>query len=264
MKSSNEPSPGRTKPAKNSDSEAYGAFAYAYDRGLGQRFFKAARRMLDDAVERYPTPKRTHLDLACGTGLAMQYFRKQGWKSTGVDASFAMLSLARRRAPRVVGSDMRALPFRGRFARITCLYDSLNHMLDRDDLVAAFRSVRSVMDHDSLFFFDVNHPDIYPAVWGIAEPYVAKGDDYLLEIATSYKAREKMGRALVTGWAEIGGTKVEIRETHRQRAYSEKEITAALGEGGMRAVEVLDFDPYDEAGAVDAGGVKLFFIAAAI
>ncbi|HEX6161131.1 MAG TPA: class I SAM-dependent methyltransferase, partial [Thermoanaerobaculia bacterium] len=255
MKSSNEQSPGRTKSqTKPSESEAYGAFAYAYDRGLGQRFFRSARRVLDDVVDRYPTPKRTHLDLACGTGLAMQYFRRSGWKSTGVDASFAMLSLAKKRGPRVVTSDMRALPFRGKFARITCLYDSLNHMLERDDLLAAFASVREVMDHDSLFLFDVNHPDIYPAVWGIAEPYVATGDDYRLEIATSYKKREKLGRALVTGWAKIGGTKVEIQETHRQRAYSEKEITTALGEGGMRAVEVLDFDPYDEAGEVDAGG----------
>lgn len=262
MKSSSEPSPG---PAKSrSDSEAYGAFAYAYDRGLGQRFFRAARRMLDDVLERYPTPKRTHLDLACGTGLALQYFRKHGWKTTGVDASFAMLSYAKKRAPRVVTSDMRTLPFRGKFARITCLYDSLNHMLEREDLVAAFRAVRGVMDHDSLFVFDVNHPDIYPAVWGIAEPYVATAEDYRLEIATSYRKREKLGRAQVSGWANIGGTRVEISETHRQRAYSEKDITGALHEGGMRAVEVLDFDPYDEAGAVDAGGVKLFFIAAPI
>jgi predicted TPR repeat methyltransferase len=71
--------------------EAYGAFAYAYDRALGERFFRAAQRMLDDLLAKYPTPKRTHLDLACGTGLVVDYFRTRGWKSTGVDASVAML-----------------------------------------------------------------------------------------------------------------------------------------------------------------------------
>lgn len=240
--------------------EAYGAFAYAYDKALGERFFRAAKRMLDEILERYPTPKRTHLDLACGTGLALKAFREKGWKSAGIDASVAMLQVARRRAPRVAAGDLRALPLRGKFARITCLYDSLNHMLDAEDLEAAFRSVRGVMDADSLFLFDVNHPEIYPEVWGISEPFVAKGPDYLLEIATSYRSREKIGRANVTGWAKLGGERVPINEHHRQRAYSEKEIVKLLDAAGMVAEEVIDFDPYGEAEAVNAATVKLFFV----
>lgn len=245
-------------------SEAYGAFAYAYDQGLGDRFFQAVRRMLANALAKYPTPKRTHLDLACGTGLAIEYFRGKGWKSVGVDASFAMLALARRRAPLVAVGDLRAIPLRRKFARITCLYDSLNHMTDREDLVAAFRSVRDVMDHDSLFLFDMNHPDAYRAVWAMADPYIASGDGYHLEIATSYRARERTGHALVTGWALRGETKVEIRETHTQRAYTETEIEKALAEGGLAPVEVIDFDPYGEIDELDAEGVKLFFVCRAV
>ncbi|HEX2062042.1 MAG TPA: class I SAM-dependent methyltransferase [Thermoanaerobaculia bacterium] len=241
-------------------SEAYGAFAYAYDRALGERFFAAVRTLVDDALERYPTPKRTHLDLACGTGLAVADFRKRGWTSTGLDASVEMLDIARPRATRLVAGDLRALPLRGTFARITCLYDSLNHLLDANDLAAAFRSVRGVMGEDSLFLFDMNHPEIYPAVWGISEPFVAAGKDYRLEIATSYRSREKIGRALVTGWAKIGGKKIDIREQHRQRAYSEREIQKALDAARLAPIDVIDFDPYGEAQAVDASTVKLFFI----
>jgi SAM-dependent methyltransferase len=241
-------------------SEAYGAFAYAYDKALGERFFKAVRRLLDDLLARYPTPKRTHLDLACGTGLTVASFRRDGWKSVGVDASVEMLAAARRRAPGLIAGDFRALPLRRKFARITCVFDSLNHLLDRDDLVAAFRAVRSVMDDDSLFLFDMNHPEIYPAVWGISDPFVAKGPDYHLEIGTTYRAREKLGRATVSGWAEVGGKRVVIREQHRQRAYSEREIVAALAEAQLVPVEVLDFDPYEERDSVDAPTVKLFFV----
>lgn len=241
-------------------SEAYGAFAYAYDKGLGERFFDAVRRMLDAALDKYPTPKRTHLDLACGTGLTIAYFRKHGWKSIGLDASMEMLALARPRAPQLVAGDLRALPLRRRFARITCLYDSLNHLTDRKDLVAAFRAVRGVLDHDGLFLFDVNHPDIYRAVWGMSEPFVAEGNDYRLEIATSYRARERTGHALVTGWAEVGGEKVEIHERHTQRAYAESDIEKALAEAGLATVEVIDFDPYGEIDDLDAEGVKLFFV----
>ena len=240
--------------------EAYGAFAYAYDKALGERFVKAVRRLLEDLEREYPTPKRTHLDVACGSGLAVQYFRKRGWKSVGIDASMEMLRVARSRSPRVVGADFRALPFRSKFARVTCLYDSLNHLLDPADLQAAFHSIRSVMDEDSLFLFDVNHPEIYPEVWGIAEPYVSKGRDYHLEIATTYRKREKLGRAAVTGWANIKGTRVEIREQHLQRAYTEREITKLLAAAGLAPVDVLDFDPYGEADDIEATTVKLFFI----
>lgn len=240
-------------------SEAYGAFAYAYDQALGARFFKAVRRLLDASLDHHPTARRTHLDIACGTGMAVEYFRERGWKSVGVDASLPMLQMA---GGGVCG-DMRRLPFRRCFARITCLYDSLNHLLDPQDLVAAFRSIRGVMDDDSLFLFDVNHPDIYPEVWGLTDPFVSTGLDHHLEIATTYRARERMAGAAVSGWAMIHGKRVNIAERHRQRAYSEREITKALAEAGLAPVDVIDFDPYGEAEDVDAATVKLFFIARA-
>ena len=242
--------------------EYYDAFAYAYDKGLGERFFKAARRILEQVLTRYPSRKKTHLDIGCGTGLALQFFRRQGWKSIGVDASLPMLTLARSRGP-VVGGDFRALPIRRRFARITCLYDSLNHLKARSDLVAAFRSVATVMDRNSLFLFDMNHPDIYPEIWGMNEPYVAEGPEFRLEMATAYRKRDSTGLALVTGWARLPtGGRVEIHERHEQRAYSEAEIVDALQEAGLKSLEVIDFDPFNEADTLDARGVKFFFVCA--
>ena len=255
--------------------EAYGAFAYAYDRALGARFFRAVRTLLDQTLERYPTPRRPHLDVACGTGLALAYFRERGFRSVGVDASLSMLrgaaavsaAVARgadgaaAAAPRIVAGDMRRLPLRRSFARVTCLYDSLNHLLDAADLSAAFRSIRGVMDDDSLLLFDMNHPDIYPEVWGLSDPYVASGSDFHLEIATTYRKRERIGRASVTGWATVAGQRVDIREQHRQRAYSEREIAASLDSAGLVPVDVVEFDPYDEARDADAPTVKLFYVA---
>lgn len=240
---------------------AYDAFAFAYDKALGERFFRSARRLLAKLLSRYPTRERTHLDVACGTGLTVEFFRSRGWTSVGVDASLPMLAVARERTRRLVAGDFRALPLRGTFARITCLYDSLNHLKNRSDLVAAFRAVRSVMSRESLFFFDMNHPDIYPEVWGMKEPFVAEGVGYHLEIATTFRSRDGIGRALVTGWAmpQRGG-RVEIHETHEQRAYTEREIIESLSDSGLSTIEVIDFDPYNEADTIEGDGVKLFFV----
>ena len=240
---------------------AYDAFAYAYDQALGERFFRSARRLLTRLLDQYPAVDKTHLDLACGTGLAMEFFAARGWKSVGVDASLPMLSVARRRTSRVAAADFRALPLRGTFTRITCLYDSLNHVKDRSDLVAVFRGVHRLMSDRSLFFFDMNHPDIYPAVWGMKEPYVASGPGFHLEMATAFRRRDATGLALISGWALLpAGHRVEISERQEQRAYSEREIVESLGEVGLTPIDVIDFDPFKDSEDLHAKGVKLFFI----
>ena len=238
--------------------ETYGAFAYAYDKALGERYFRAIRRRLDEVIERFSVPEaKTHLDVACGTGLAMRHLARRGFVTTGIDLSLPMLRMARARAPRLIAADARALPLVRRFSLVTCLYDALNHMLDREDLVAAFREVARVMDEGALFVFDMNHPDIYPVVWGMKEPFEEEGDDFALAIATSWHPRKRLGRALVRGWRRLPtGERVEIRERHEQWSYDEAEITAALADASLTPVETRTFDPYGEGRAV-----KVFCVA---
>jgi SAM-dependent methyltransferase len=219
------------------------------------------RRVLDDVLYKYPAGVKTHLDLACGTGYAIEYFEKRGFRSTGVDASLPMLAVGRKRASRLIAADIRALPLRRTFARITCLYDSLNHMQAREDLVAAFVNVRKAMNAESLFFFDMNHPDIYPAVWGMREPFISDGPEHHLEIATKYERRAKRAIGVVSGWAALAnGERVAILETHEQHAWSERQIRACLSDAKIEVVELIDFDPFQEIESVDAAGVKLFFV----
>src|SRR2546423_2684420 len=232
--------------------EAYDAFAYAYDQALGERFFRAIRRLLNRVLAANPARERTHLDVACGTGLAMQYFQERGYKSVGVDLSISMLQIARRRSARAILGDMRALPLRRKFARVTCLYDSLNHL---NELDTAFAAISNVLADDGLFIFDVNHPDVYPEIWGNDEPFVADGEALHLEMATKYRRRDRIAQAMVTGWAVVGGRRVAIRERRQQRAFSEREIIAALASAGLAPQEMTEFDPYAE-----GRSGKLFFV----
>lgn len=232
--------------------EAYGDLAYAYDQALGERFFRSVRRLLNRVLTARPTRDRTHLDVACGTALAMQYFEERGYESVGVDLSLPMLQIARRRAKRLIAADMRALPLRRPFARVTCLYDSLNHL---QELQTVFAAIRDVLADDGLFLFDVNHPDIYPDIWGNDEPFIADGEDFHLEMATKYRSRDRIAQAMVTGWAEVGGERVAIRERRQQRAYSEREIIDSLASASLVPEEMIEFDPYGE-----GRSVKLFFV----
>jgi SAM-dependent methyltransferase len=239
--------------------EAYDAFAYAYDQALGSRFFEAILPRLDAILDRYPTNERTHLDVACGTGKIVQHFRATGWKSWGIDASLAMLEIAKSRTPALICGDFRELPLQATFSRITCMYDSLNHLRMRNELVATFRSIAKRMDKDSIFIFDMNHPAAYETVWATTEPYLAVGADYRLEMATTFRTRDARAKALITGWAEVAGKRVEIREVREQRAWNEREISESLSDAGLVPLEVTAFDPYAEEGD-ELDPVKLLFV----
>ncbi len=239
--------------------DSYGAFAWAYDQALGIPFFEKVEPLLESLLDLYGPGRGTHLDLACGTGLACEYFTSRGFVSTGVDGSWPMLAIARKRCTRLFAADLRGLSLRGNFDRITSLYDSLNHLLDADDLLSLFLKVHSLMDTDGLFWFDVNHPDIYPSVWGAAEPFVAQGDDFLLSLATRYSRVRKHAAAHVTGWAMVNGKRVEIDEHHEQRPYNRRELEKLLGKAGLKPVEIILFDPFQQ-GRDFGSPAKMFFV----
>lgn len=240
--------------------ESYDAFAYAYDAGLGSTFFEVIEPLLRDVVDRYDDSSRIHLDLACGTGFATQWFAANGYRSFGLDLSLPMLQIARSRTARVVASDMRQPGLKRRFSRVTSLYDSLNHLLSESDLERTFREVHDVMTDDGLFLFDMNHPNAYDEVWSLVEPFVAEGDDFRLEIATRYDRRVGRAHGHVTGWARRNGSRVEIDEMHEQRPYGEKTISRLLRASGLQPIELLHFDPFGQGSSRGKPKIKMFFV----
>lgn len=240
-----------------SSDEAYGAFAYAYDAALGAAFFENLLPHLERVWGRAPKCE-THLDLACGTGHLLDWFARRGVHSLGLDASVPMLAIARARSRRIVAADFVRVPLRASFDLVTCVYDSLNHVLDLDSLVAVFREVRRMLTEHGLFWFDMNHPSAYTSVWSVAEPFVSEGESHRLEIATAYERATRRGTGWVRGWAECDGTRLAIDEIHYQRAYSDREIRLALSRAGLRVIEMFRFDPF----GTTSRPVKFFFVVA--
>jgi len=98
-----------------------------------------------------------HLDAACGTGTLLKRLRRAGWHSVGCDLSPAMVRTGQRDYPRVpcAVADLRALPFTGVFDFATCLFDSVNFLLDTCDLEKAFAEISAALKEGGLFYFDV-------------------------------------------------------------------------------------------------------------
>ena len=98
-------------------------------------------------------PGFRHLDVGCGTGVLLTMLRAAGWKSVGLDLSYAMLQVSHH--PRTICGDMRALPVGPHFDCITCLFDSVNFVVDEDDLRATMAEFARALRPGGLLYFDV-------------------------------------------------------------------------------------------------------------
>ena len=146
---------------RSAPAEAYLGFSWAYDEALGRAFHRSLEPFLDSILDSVGLAGGTHLDLACGTALSADYFRRRGFQETGVDASISMLEIASQRSPSLVCGDIRAIPIRARFDLVTAFYDSLNHVMDREGLDCVFTGVARLLGPSGWFVFDVNHPDAF-------------------------------------------------------------------------------------------------------
>ncbi len=178
------------------------------------------------------------LDLGCGTGSPTLYLAEHV-PVVGLDASRNMLDVAReklasRKVPLVQG-DFRALPFgSGTFSTVFSMFDSLNNLLSKEDLLQTFREVYRVLQPGGLFTFDVNTPWVLQHFWGDDEKVKEVGD--LVSIwRTRYDRHRRRARLWITVFVptEIPGIYERLDEVHIERGWDRTELDHGLREAGF-------------------------------
>jgi SAM-dependent methyltransferase len=136
----------------------YDAFAPHYDDFTAASDYETWTRHVLEVADRLGLRGRNLLDLACGTGKSFMPFLRRGFAVTACDVSAAMLAEAARKAPEaaLIHEDVRALGSVGRFDLVTCFDDSLNYLLDEDDLARALESAAGNLAPHGLLLFDLN------------------------------------------------------------------------------------------------------------
>ena len=150
-------SPPLAKKRNSEDHAGWDEYAPFYDwenaQTLGRRdvpFWRSAALAADGPV----------LELGCGTGRIVAPLARAGVHLVGIDRSFPMLALARRRiararlSPRVrlIRGDIRAVPCPdSAFAMVMAPYGVLQSLLRERDLAATLGSVRRVLRRGGTF-----------------------------------------------------------------------------------------------------------------
>ena len=115
-----------------------------------------------DAEEVLDAERNLVVDLGCGTGTLTELMYLKGYDMIGVDASESMLNIAMEKKEKsgseilYLQQDMRELELYGTVGTIFSVCDSLNYILDEDELLEVFSLVNNYLFPGGIFIFDFN------------------------------------------------------------------------------------------------------------
>ena len=160
--------------------------------------------------------------------------------------------------------DMRSFELYGTVRAVVSVCDSLNYLLEEEELAACFRLVSNYLDPKGIFFFDFNTRYKYETVIGdsvIAENredcsfiwenyFDPEGgiNEYDLTVFVKNRERSERGLELFSRFQEV----------HFQRGYTLEEIKSLLGRAGLSFVRAYDADTLGE---VTAQSERIYCVA---
>jgi ubiquinone/menaquinone biosynthesis C-methylase UbiE len=141
----------------------YDSYARFYDLDFGEA--KADLPMLQQFAVRCGSPI---LELGCGTGRVLLPLVRQGQQVTGIDASPAMLDVARRKLAAekltaratLVQQEMLELDVDGRFNLAFAAINTFMHLATTDDQLAALDRIYRHLNPGGLLVLDLFNPDL--------------------------------------------------------------------------------------------------------
>ena len=153
--------------------EAYTGFAEVYDLFMDNVPYQEWSRYLIGLLKEHQVSEGLVLELGCGTGRMTRLLSQAGYDMIGVDSSEEMLQIARQTQwnqtegegadvgqdqPDILYllQDMREFELYGTVKAVVCVCDSLNYILEEEELLTVFRLVNNYLDPGGVFIFDMN------------------------------------------------------------------------------------------------------------
>ena len=252
--------------------EAYTDFAMVYDTFMDETPYEQWCEFLMELFRKYGAQKddtrqensavmdnlrqerNTVLDLGCGTGTLTELLARRGYDMIGIDLSEEMLRIAVDKRERsgldilYLCQDMRELELYGTVGAVVSVCDSVNYLLEEDDVVQTFRLVNNYLYPEGLFIFDFNTIYKYAEVSGDATIAEDREECSFIWENTYYEEERINEYDLSIFVREEGDRYRKFQETHLQRGYSLKEMRGMVEAAGLLFVDAIDADTHEEPG----------------
>lgn len=251
--------------------EAYTGFAQVYDTFMDDTPYEEWCDYLVGLLEKYrennyiietdddvtkanlQQEQNSILDLGCGTGTLTELFARQGYDMIGIDNAQEMLQIAmdKREASGLdilyLLQDMREFELYGTVGAVISVCDSVNYLLEEEDVVRTFRLVNNYLYPKGIFIFDFN--TVYKYKMVIGDTTIAENREECSFIWDNYYHEEEQVNEydltiFVQEEAETGLYR-RFQETHYQRGYELEQMKDFLQRAGLVFLEAIDADTHE-------------------
>lgn len=245
--------------------DSYQDFAYVYDEFMDETPYDLWCERLHNLIQKYgvsmpgqeakdalETEKNQVVDLGCGTGTLTEMLYQKGYDMIGIDNSDSMLSVAMEKR-QVSGSnilyllqDMRELELYSTVGCVVSVCDSVNYILEEEELLRVFKLVNNYLYPGGIFIFDFNTDYKYREI--IGDTVIAENrDDCSFIWENYYDEAENINEYDVTVFVkEEGELFRKFTETHLQKGYTLSVIEKLLKEAGLEIILAKDADTDEE------------------
>ncbi len=227
--------------------EAYTDFALVYDTLMDNTPYKEWCERITGILRKYGIENDLVLDLGCGTGTLTELLAKEGYDMIGIDYSQEMLARAMEKRDETglqilyLLQDMREFELYGTVKAIVSVCDSLNYLLEEEDVIETFRLVNNYLDPKGLFIFDFNTVYKYKEVIGDAT-IAENREDCSFIWENYYHEEDEINEYEVTFFIKEGELFRRFEETHYQRGYTPQQMKDFLAKAGLEFVMMADSD----------------------
>ncbi len=229
--------------------DSYSSFAEYYDALMEDARYPERCQYLFDAAEKFGHTLGKTLDLACGTGSLTLLLAERGVDVFGADGSVDMLSEAMRKSLDAgqhilfVCQEMQALELPQPLDTCVCTLDSLNHLVDKNDVQAAFNGVSRYMNPGGLFLFDMN--TVYKHREVLADNVFVLENERVFCVWQNF-TEDNLTEISLDFFEEQNGAYYRSSEDFSERAYADGEIREMLQSAGFETLGCygdLTFEP---------------------
>lgn len=222
--------------------EAYTSFARVYDTFMDNVPYEEWSRYVTALLREYGIEDGIILELGCGTGSMTERLADAGYDMIGIDQSEEMLEIAMEKKAEsghdilYLQQDMREFELYGTVRAIVSICDSMNYLMEEDDLLSVFKLVNNYLDPKGIFIFDLNTIYKYEELLGDATIAENREESSFIWENTYYEEDRVNEYDLTLFIREEDGRYQKYEETHYQKAYDLDTVKRLIDKAGMEYI----------------------------
>ena len=224
--------------------EAYSGFAKVYDLFMDNIPYEEWTDYVKELLAEEGIKDGILLDLGCGTGSVTELLAKAGFDMIGIDNSEEMLDIAMEKRYEsgldilYLLQDMREFELYGTVRGVVSICDSMNYILDDEDLLDVFKLVHNYLDNDGIFIFDMNTMYKYREILS-DNTFAEDREESSFIWENFYDEEEEINQYDLSLFVqEEDGRYRKYEETHLQRAYEQNTVEELIKESGLELLHV--------------------------